>query len=124
MNKIKIAHIVCVVINVPITILTIITSCYPSLLGVSKSTSPQTEFAVRLASCVGSMISSIMASISLTYLHNQYVKIVDSNLPTQCSEVIEMDRLPSYSEVIEMNELPSYSDAVKISQSKCDSRTC
>jgi len=65
LNTKNITHLACVAINVPVTILTTITLYYPYLLGVSKSTSPQIAFAVRVASCVGSMISSIMASIEM-----------------------------------------------------------
>lgn len=111
MKKIKIAHIVCVAINIPITLLTAVASYYPSSFGLLNFASPQVERAVSAALCVGSMLSSFMAFISVIYL-KQYVEVVDSDLPTQYSEVV--DQPPSYSDAVEMDQLPSYSEVIKV----------
>lgn len=112
MKKIKIAHIVCVAINIPVTVLTAVASCYPSSFGLLNLASPHVERTIRAALCVGSMLSSFMALTSLIYLNYQYVEVVDSDLPTQCSEII--DKPPSYSDAVEMDQLPSYSEVIKV----------
>jgi len=117
-------------INIFITIVTVITLFYPSLfhLSTSSSLSSEEELAIRVMSCVGGLFFLAMAMASVLNFHeaqhveNETSAIVICNSFTQYSEV--MDQPPLYLEVIEMDKLPSYSEAVETDKSNFDSRTC
>lgn len=171
-NKKSAIYLACVAISIPVTAVVTITSFYPSLCGLSNPISSQTEFAIKIISCMGGLCSlavivtslidacdtqrvenkisevgayhslqcvKFVASSSPQYVefiaHNslqyteivarsspQCVEIIARNLPTQCSEVDQ--QISSYSKAVEVDKPSSYSDVVKISQSKCDSKTC